>query len=61
MVALPSAPQIDSRRFEEITRDWRDRAELIHGDIYVIPPSSFRHQAVGASGHRPSPFRSERL
>jgi len=30
MVALPSAPPIDSRRFEEITRDWRDRAELIH-------------------------------
>lgn len=46
MATLPDAPPIDSATFEEITRQWSERAELINGDIYVIPPPSFRHQAV---------------
>ena len=43
---LPSAPPIDSTEFEAITRDWRERAELIAGEIHVLPAPAFRHQAI---------------
>lgn len=46
VTALPPAPPIDSPQFEAITRDWAERAELIAGEIHVLPAPAFRHQAI---------------
>jgi len=46
VTALPSAPPIGSSEFDEITRTWQERAELIDGEIHVLPAPAFRHQAV---------------
>lgn len=49
MASLPAAPAITVAQFFEITAEWRERAELIEGDIVVSPAPSLLHQfAVGA-------------
>lgn len=49
MASLPAAPAITVAQFFEITADWRERAELIEGDIVVTPAPSLPHQlAAGA-------------
>lgn len=46
MPALPAAPPIDVERFYALTRDWRDQAELIDGEVVVVPAPSPYHQGV---------------
>ena len=46
VAALLPAPPLDSQQFETITRDWAERAELIAGEIHVLPAPAFRHQAI---------------
>ncbi len=46
MAPLPAAPPIDVERFYALTRDWDRQAELLDGEVHVVPAPSHVHQVI---------------